>query len=169
MDELGGKDINDVMKEMEDAEVGTYNIQTILENLREIKAKLQKPLEHDYKDEDFYIKWCALLNQRRFGGKTRSSFYYECRSGSRLQNSQFFSHFGLAWRKAWFTHATQMQTQMEMQMQKQGNTRVNYLNANVNAKARADARNGKMFIFLRLHLRFTRVNRGKANAMQTQG
>ena len=25
MDELGGKDINDVMKEMEDAEVGTYN------------------------------------------------------------------------------------------------------------------------------------------------
>lgn len=38
MDELGGKDINDVMKEMEDAEVGTYNIQIILENLREIKA-----------------------------------------------------------------------------------------------------------------------------------
>lgn len=38
MDELGGKDINDVMKEMEDAEVGTYNIETILENLREIKA-----------------------------------------------------------------------------------------------------------------------------------
>ena len=37
MDELGGKDINDVMKEMEDAEVGTY-IQTTLENLREIKA-----------------------------------------------------------------------------------------------------------------------------------
>ena len=91
MDELGGKDINDVMKEMEDAEVGTYNIQTILENLREIKAaKLQKPLEHDYKDEDFSIKWCARLKQRRFGGKTRSSFYYECRSGSRLQNSQFF-------------------------------------------------------------------------------
>ena len=39
MDELGGKDINDVMKEMEDAEVGTYNIQTVLENLREIKAR----------------------------------------------------------------------------------------------------------------------------------
>ena len=31
MDELGGKDINDVMKEMEDAEVGSYIIQTILE------------------------------------------------------------------------------------------------------------------------------------------
>ena len=74
----------------------------------------------------------------------------------------FFSwHFGLAWRKAWFTRGTQMQ--------KQGNTRVNYFNANANANASAGARNGKMFIFLRLHLRLTHVNRGKANAMQTQG
>ena len=88
----------------------------------------------------------------------------------------FFSwHFRLAWRKAWFTRGTQMQ--------KQGNTRVNYLNANGNANARAGARNGKMFIFLRLHLRLSHVNRGKANAttnkqttriknariMQTQG
>ena len=81
----------------------------------------------------------------------------------------FFSwHFGLAWRN-WFTRATQMQTQMHMQIQKQGNTRVNYLNANANANASADARNGKMFIFLRSDLRFTRVNRGKVNAMQTQG
>ena len=54
-------------------------------------------------------------------------------------------------------------------MQKQGNTRVNYLNANANPNASAGARNGKMFIFLRLHLRLTHVNRGKANAMQTQG
>ena len=64
--------------------------------------------------------------------------------------------------KGRFTRATQ--TQKQVLVQAQANTGVNCHNGNANANtsASANVRNGKIFISLRLHLHFTRVNRGNA-------